>query len=206
VEYDENNRISTNAMIKSALNRNRNSISIDYAIENKGLDTNERLYNLVDDVLSEIAEQTSRLFENAYDSLKYGPEWIEYFGVIDGVRLEMSCIAETILEPEVVAALRVCGQDKAPGPSGLTVRHLRRAENAHLLAKIFNNSIQLRKVPVQWCKLTMSIIPKGDPPYAGKVKRLAPITLLETVQKIFIKTIFPEIMRVFVEKSLFKGA
>jgi hypothetical protein len=71
-------------MIESALNRHRNSISIDNAIENKGSDTDERLHNLPDDVLREIAAQTSRLFENADDSVKYGPEWNKYFGKIDG--------------------------------------------------------------------------------------------------------------------------
>jgi hypothetical protein len=94
-------------------------------------------------------------------------------------------VAEPILEAEVVAPLRVCGQDKAPGPSGLMVRHLRRAEIAHLLAKIFNNPIQLQKGPVKCCKSRMLFIPKGDLPYARTVKGLRPITLLETVQKIF---------------------
>jgi hypothetical protein len=156
-------------------------------------------------VLREIAAQTSRLLKSAVDSLEYYPQWNEYFAEVDGAWLEMSSVAKPILEAEIVTALRVCGQGKAPGPSGLTVQHLPRADIAHLLGKFFNNLIQLQKVHVMRCKSIMNFIPKGDLPYAGTVKKLGPITLLETVQKIFIKTIFGRIMRVRGKVNL-KGA
>jgi Reverse transcriptase (RNA-dependent DNA polymerase) len=52
----------------------------------------------------------------------------------------------------------------------------------------------------------MIFIPKGDNPYTGILKNLRPITLLETIQKIFIKTIFHRITNVLRHKSILKGA
>jgi Reverse transcriptase (RNA-dependent DNA polymerase) len=52
----------------------------------------------------------------------------------------------------------------------------------------------------------MIFIPKGDNPYTGIVKNLRPIKLLETIQKIFIKTIFHRITNVLIKKSILKGA
>jgi hypothetical protein len=52
----------------------------------------------------------------------------------------------------------------------------------------------------------MIFIPKEDNPYTGIVKNLRPITLVKTIQKIFIKTIFHRITNILVSKSILKGA
>jgi hypothetical protein len=118
----------------------------------------------------------------------------------------MMCVAEHFLGVEEINALRICGQDKAPGGSGLTARHLRRADIARLLTMVFYNSTFMQKVPGGLCKSTMIFIPKGDSCYAGTIRGLRPITLPETVQRIFIKTIFMHITRVLVQKLIPKGS
>jgi Reverse transcriptase (RNA-dependent DNA polymerase) len=85
------------------------------------------------------------------------------------------------------------------------VRHLRRADIAKYLVPLFNNAKKFEKVPVKWCKSCMIFIPKGENPYTGIVKNLRPITLLETIQKIFIKTILYRITNILVKKSILKG-
>jgi hypothetical protein len=47
---------------------------------------------------------------------------------------------------------------------------------------------------------------KGDNPYTGVVENLNPLTLLETIQKIFITTIFGFITNILVKNMILKGS
>jgi hypothetical protein len=118
----------------------------------------------------------------------------------------MILVAGPITIKEIEHALRICGKEKVPGSSGLTVRPLCRSNIAKLLVLLFVKSIKYEKVPKKWCKICMILIPKGNNPYTGIVLNLHPITLLKTIQKMIINTVFNPITNTLVKKSIFKGA
>jgi hypothetical protein len=78
---------------------------------------------------------------------------------VENADLDMISVANPITLEEIEHALTICGQDKASGPSGLTVRHLRRAVIAKYLVPLFNNAKKLEKVPEKRCKSCIIFIP-----------------------------------------------
>jgi hypothetical protein len=54
----------------------------------------------------------------------------------------MISVADSVTLDKIDHALRICGDYKTPTPSGLTVRHLRRADITECLAPVLNKCNQ----------------------------------------------------------------
>jgi hypothetical protein len=82
-EYDNNHLLNTRSMINTALNRHKNSVSLDYAIENFGDESTETLHNKPEKVLQEVASQAAKLFEHNDAPLDINDEWAEFFAPVE---------------------------------------------------------------------------------------------------------------------------
>jgi hypothetical protein len=96
-------------------------------------------------------------------------EWADSFAPIKNADLDRISVAEPITKEKRGLTLRLCGQDKAPCPFGLTVTHLRRADIARYLLPIFKNTIKHEKFFEKWCQSSMIFISKGNTPYTKMV-------------------------------------
>jgi hypothetical protein len=134
-------------MIYTALNRPKIWILLNHAIKNFRDRTTKTLHNEPKKVLQEVASHAAKLFEHDYAPLDINGEWVEFFALIQNDSLHMSSVGDPITLEEIEYALRICGQDKARAPSGLTVRHIQRANFAKHLVSLFNNAKKYEKVP-----------------------------------------------------------
>jgi Reverse transcriptase (RNA-dependent DNA polymerase) len=150
----------------------KNSVSLDNAIENFGDESTEILHNKPEKVLQEVASQAAKLFEHNDAPLDINDEWAEFLAPVENADLDTISVADPITLKEIEHALRIFGQDKAPGPSGLTVRHLRRADIATYLVPLFHNAIKFENVAEKWCKSCMIFIPKWDNSYTKRERHL----------------------------------
>jgi hypothetical protein len=110
-EYDNNHLLNTPSMINSALNRNKNSISLDYAIENFGDESTETLHNKPQKVLQEVASQAAKLFEHNDAPFDINDEWAEFFAPVENADLDMISVADPFTLKEIEHGLRICGQE-----------------------------------------------------------------------------------------------
>jgi Reverse transcriptase (RNA-dependent DNA polymerase) len=71
---------------------------------------------------------------------------------------------------------------------------------------LFNRVLETGVSLVKWTKANMVFIPKGDTPYRGTLNTLRPITILETIQKTFLKVLYSRITNVITQNKILKGA
>jgi hypothetical protein len=107
-----------------------------------------------------------------------------------------------ICPADTSTALKALGKDKAPGPSSFTIRHIKKAYINKILADLFRSVLNKSQACLKWFNLLMIFIPKCDPGYNGSITKLRPITLLETIQKLFLKVLFSRITDKIVEHSI----
>jgi hypothetical protein len=203
--YDKNPLKNTKNMIKSAFDGHTCNISINYAINNS-----DQLYpqtvSTPSLVLEEISRQAANLFAPDGSQLQIPPDWLEFFEMLPNATYFMRNVNDEISIDIIKSALCSCGADKAPGPSSFTVRHLRNSGVTEYLCTIFNAALRSGITPTDWNKLLMVFIPKSNNPYQAMLTGLRPITLLETIQKVFLKTIFSRITASITANSILKGA
>jgi hypothetical protein len=127
----------------------------------KGRDTEEEtLFNTPAEVKHEIAEQACNLFKHNCDPLIIPGDWKPFFAPIAGTDQLMIDTDKEITPEEIETALLSSGQDKAPGPSNLTIRHIRIGNISKRLAALFNRVLEIGVVPVKWTKANMDFFPK----------------------------------------------
>jgi hypothetical protein len=78
-------------------------------------------------------------------TLNIDNERAEFLAFIENTNLYMLSGTYPITLEEIEHVFRICGQDNASGPSGLTVRHFRRANIAKYLLSVFNKAIKKKK-------------------------------------------------------------
>jgi Reverse transcriptase (RNA-dependent DNA polymerase) len=66
--------------------------------------------------------------------------------------------------------------------------------------------LRIEVTPTDWNKSLMIFIPKSNNPYQCTLTGLRLITLLETIQKVFLKTIFSRITTMITDNTILKGA
>jgi Reverse transcriptase (RNA-dependent DNA polymerase) len=182
--FDKNFTINTKEVIKRSLNRYTETITINNA-QKRDIESDFEILNIHDQVKTEIASQSHSLSQSRPNENNPVPEnWKRDFNDLIKKPEHMSHISEPPTLHKVVQWLQKLGQDKAPGPSGLTIRHLRRSGLAHKILKIFLRIHETKTFPKDWPKGNLVYLAKKDNSYQGKLNQLRPITLLKTICKV----------------------
>ena len=109
-----------------------------------------------------------------------------------------SCLENIVFTPEEVSSvLRSLTLGKASGPDSINNKILREAagELAQPLCNLFNQSLELGKVPDIWKLANVCAVFKKDDP--SLVQNYRPISLLSTIDKVLERLIFKQIYRHF---------
>jgi hypothetical protein len=133
-------------MMKSAFQRQTRNISINYAVDN----SDPIFPQVINDpplVLIKISRQAAKLFANDGSQLIIPPDWLEFFDVLPKAIHFMQESDRETAHNDIECAPHYCGADKAPGPSFLTVRHLRNLGVTDYLYKIFYAALRVELHP-----------------------------------------------------------
>jgi hypothetical protein len=203
--FDEKPCVHTKHMIKIALARYRKKVDMTFAVKRR-VTEEETLFNPPAKLKREIAKQACNLLKHNGDPLIIPDDLKPFFAPIAGTDQLLIDTDKEITPEEIETALLSSGQDKAPGPSNLTTRHIRIGNISKRLAALFNRVLETGVVPVKWTKANMVFIPKGETQYGATLNTLRPITLLETIQKTFLKVLYSRITNVITQNKILKGA
>ncbi|CAG8698459.1 989_t:CDS:2, partial [Dentiscutata erythropus] len=99
-------------------------------------------------------------------------------------------VTSPILIQEVEETIMNFSNDKAPGPSKIPYEIFKHMNNVGITAmvNIFNEILTTGKVPRDWTNSSVVLIPKPKE-WEGNLEITRPITLMETMRKIFTKII-----------------
>jgi hypothetical protein len=89
--------------------------------------------------------------------------------------------------------------------SCLNVWHLQRAYIPEYLVPVFHNVLKYKELWEGGAKSCMIIFLKGNDTHTNTIENQSPITFLETIKKIYSKTIFIRITQIWVSKLILKN-
>jgi ribonuclease HI len=193
--------------IRTALGRFLPSISLLYAIDNNGY------VRLSPNAVKEcLRNQAAALYPPpmirfAVSSLP--KTWKEEFAVSTFNKDKLANVWKPLSRNEFDLMLKYQPGNKAPGPSGITINMIRSSGNFTIryLFKLFKLIHSAQALPSKWTIAKLIFIPKKqESVYAGEIKGLRPITLLESVSKLFWKLVFSRIVDKTVQHNLLEGA
>lgn len=192
--------------IRHSLKRYANRIEIDCVQTNSGEWISEPSL-----IKSCIDEQARNIFRNPIGELQIDtmtPKWQAAFAPISGCDLLMKDVWAPPSYTDFVTALSQLGRKKCPGISGVTAEMLKQAGKLtkHFL---FDLILEIHRTGIMpSCLNTSKVIylPKSQDPFAGRIDKLRPICLLETIEKLFCKIFFDRINLVLSRNNLLSGA
>jgi hypothetical protein len=123
-QLDTNFEGRTKEMIRKSLNRFTQTINIDYAVKGN-TDDDLKIINDPPLVLEEIKDTSKQLFQSRENKNAPIPDkWKHDFETLIAEPELMRQIAKPPTTEEITHWISILGQDKAPGPSNFTIRHL----------------------------------------------------------------------------------
>ncbi|UYV61244.1 hypothetical protein LAZ67_1004078 [Cordylochernes scorpioides] len=98
---------------------------------------------------------------------------------------------------EVLRAIHRCGKRKAPGPDGLGSKCLDLGGPSlqFLLAELFTKCLRMGHFPRQWKEGRLILLPKPSNSATSQLEKYRPITLLNTMAKVFERCILARLQR-----------
>ncbi|UYV84969.1 hypothetical protein LAZ67_X004151 [Cordylochernes scorpioides] len=98
---------------------------------------------------------------------------------------------------EVLRAIHRCGKRKAPGPDGLDSKCLDLGGPSlqFLLAELFTKCLRMGHFPLQWKEGRLILLPKPSNSATSQLEKYRPITLLNTMAKVFERCILARLQR-----------
>ncbi|UYV63114.1 hypothetical protein LAZ67_2003174 [Cordylochernes scorpioides] len=98
---------------------------------------------------------------------------------------------------EVLRAIHRCGKRKAPGPDGLGSKCLDLGGPSlqFLLAELFTKCLRIGHFPRQWKEGRLILLPKSSNSATSQLEKYRPITLLNTMAKVFERCILARLQR-----------
>ncbi|UYV68203.1 hypothetical protein LAZ67_5003376, partial [Cordylochernes scorpioides] len=98
---------------------------------------------------------------------------------------------------EVLRAIHRCGKRKAPGPNGLGSKCLDLGGPSlqFLLAELFTKCLRMGHFPRQWKEGRLILLPKPSNSATSQLEKYRPITLLNTMAKVFERCILARLQR-----------
>ncbi|UYV61884.1 hypothetical protein LAZ67_1006956 [Cordylochernes scorpioides] len=98
---------------------------------------------------------------------------------------------------EVLRAIHRCGKRKAPGPDGLGSKCLDLGGSSlqFLLAELFTKCLRMGHFPRQWKEGRLILLPKPSNSATSQLEKYRPITLLNTMAKVFERCILARLQR-----------
>ena len=123
---------------------------------------------------------------NIKDKLKALNESVEFHGQND---LEFTDL-------EVNEVIKQQNEKKSPGYDGITADIIKclNESNPHLLVKLFNKCLKIKKFPKTWKRAIVKIIPKADKDDYRNANSYRPISLLPVIGKMYEKLIINRIV------------
>ena len=107
---------------------------------------------------------------------------------------------------EISEALMACPINKAAGASGIPYECWKKAHESvlHVILHLFNLCLKFRITPFRWRKANIILIPKSRD-WGKDVDVTRPITLIETLRKVFSRVLTQRIERVCREHNVLRG-
>ena len=161
-------------------------------------------------VREELRRQSAALFPEGqdFDAANIPPEWSEFFAKLpDTARLMQHTWAPPTMQ-ELRTTLKKGGADKAPGPSGITLRLLRDtgALGLEFLFQLFLNAHANGATPLAWNRAIMIFLAKNKNGYSGSISQMRPIILQEVALKLFLGIFISRISAILASSNILQGA
>lgn len=115
-------------------------------------------------------------------------------------------VMEKITIEEILEVVEELPIGKACGPSGITYEDIKLTIDPlkFFIQEIFNDILEYGKIPQQWLKANIYPIPKLKP-WSYDLNNTRPITLLETLRKLFMKILTNRLSNVIVKHNILMG-
>src|SRR2546423_11369172 len=201
-QREDNFKESKGKMLKSALNRHRQTIDTTNIIyQGDFIDDPEEVKTIIKASAKEWTrkrQQSSEIDEPLWRSI-YEP-----LAYIADDTFDTLCSYITL--DELITVLAETPNNKAAGPSKLTYECWRRANTkVHMtLLEIFNCVLEEEEMPSAWKKANIILIPKPKN-WNKNVDITRPITLIETARKIFTKVMTNRMEKICRTHNVLKG-
>src|SRR5262249_12383232 len=117
-----------------------------------------------------------------------------------------SNLLEEITEIEVIENLKSLADNKATGPSKISNEMLKHLNNEMLgaIRELMNDCLSSGKIPAFWKMANIYPISKPKE-WNHDLNNTRPITLLDTIRKVYVKILNNRLAKIFVENSILKG-
>jgi ribonuclease HI/exonuclease III len=151
-------------------------------------------------IANEYQENPERMKED-------NPAWRESFDVIPGSREILKEVTVAFTQKELNEFIAQCNNGSAPGPDQLSYEHFRTIKSKLMLKMILdllNNSLLTGNWPEDNNKGTITLLLKKDI-YRGNASDLRPITLLQTIRKIFTGLLTNRLTKEIYSNNLLRG-
>ncbi|GBC14866.2 hypothetical protein GLOIN_2v1485349 [Rhizophagus irregularis DAOM 181602=DAOM 197198] len=195
-------------MIDNVMDREFRKINID-----RVLSTNSKGEDILIVDEDKIKEKVADHFQNCAGTISIDKElpedWKEEYN--SGTHIHIPSFAydkvlEKISIEEILEAAKELPQGKASGPSGITYEDIKLTilPLKEYIQEIFNDILETEEIPKQWLKANIYPIPKPKP-WGYDLNNTRPITLLETLRKMFMKIITNRLSDAMVKYNILRG-
>ena len=173
---------------------------------------NEELSSKPEKVKEQFQNYYQRLFSHSNNSdystlLDQHPDWAPYFQTIPGSEEIMSNITDPFTMTELQDIINLSKLKSAPGPDEITYEHFKLIKSPIILGhilKMLNYSLSQSIWPTDNNQGNIILLLKKDI-YSGSPKDLRPITLLQTIRKIFTGLITRRLTDTIYSNNLLRG-
>src|SRR6185369_13369464 len=201
VKQRENNyKNNKGAMLSSTLNR-----------RHKRIDTSQIIYegDYIDELLAvkEAISDSAKKWTRKIIITTNSAHWNREYEPLQSIRDDtFDPVSAEITIGEVVGAINSFPNNKAAGPSKMTYECWKESPEVVLIAitKLFNQIITLGRMPKEWKRANIIPIPKATD-WGMDIDKTRPITLLETLRKIFTKILTNRIEEICRKSDILKG-
>ncbi|EXX57697.1 hypothetical protein RirG_204730 [Rhizophagus irregularis DAOM 197198w] len=195
-------------MIDNVMDREFKKITID-----RVLSTNSKGEDILIVDEDKIKEKVADHFQNCAGSISIDKEipedWKEEYNPRTQPHVPSFAydkVLEKISIDEILEVAKDLPSGKASGPSGITYEDIKLTilPLKDHIQEIFNDIMDTEEIPKQWLKANIYPIPKPKP-WGYDLNNTRPITLLETLRKMFMKIITNRLSDAMVKYNILRG-
>jgi Reverse transcriptase (RNA-dependent DNA polymerase) len=144
---------------------------------------------------------------NEIDKQILKKRWEEAYKLRGNINNEIyNPLISDISEEEIISVIKLTANSKAPGPTLIPYEVFKHMGNKgiEVIKKLFNDIIKEGILPLDWVSSWVTLIPKPKN-WEGNLEITRPITLMETLRKIFTKILTIRLSEILKTNNILSG-